>query len=348
MSSSNIFVAVVIGLDRGPGILSMIVHFDNGRSAGIDWDDPRSATFIKVLGELGSMNLSAYVELDSTTQTIKRLLIPLEAKVINVECIESQDVEVELEFSNARHLLKRVNPDFKRLRERLQDAKRKGVPVRVTEDESGSEIIDVSQIPNPPSPAMQVLLLASSANWSPTLTTVTPARAQELFSLIADRSCDALASQPSCIPFLYPRDGCAARAHEMCRLMILEGEQPGKLWIYGSLQADTPNDPDCRVPWFFHVAPTLMVDAGFRTQPQVIDPALFGRPVSKTEWKRRLGDSTAALVATNSSPFFHSLDGTDQFDPAYARTIGLLGRFRQKLQLRSASSVGPPPFKNCL
>jgi len=328
----------------------MIVHFDNGQSAGLDWSDPRSATFMSVLGELRRMNLAAYVEIDSATQAIKRLLVPLEAKVIGikkVERIESQDIEVDLEISNARHLLKRANPDFKRLLERLQDAKHKGVPVRVTEDESGREIIDVSPVPNPPSPAMQVTLLTSSAELSPTLTTVTPARAQELFSLVADRSCDAIAPQPTCIPFLYPRDGCAARAHEMCRLMILGGEQPGKLWIYGTLQADTRNDPDCKVNWGFHVAPTLMVDVGFRTQLQVIDPALFGRPVSKAEWKRRLGDSKATLVPTDSSPFLHSLNGTDLSDPDYALTIYWLGHFRQQLQIRSASSFGPPPYKNC-
>jgi Glutaminase len=47
---------------------------------------------------------------------------------------------------------------------------------------------------------------------------ISAARAQQVFNDMQGTSCDPLTVPTSCIPFMYPDDGCWGRAHEMCRL----------------------------------------------------------------------------------------------------------------------------------
>lgn len=348
MSDSNVFVAVVMGLEREPDSFnrqSLTVRFENGQSAKLAADS-HTETYAAVLDELSRMTLAAYVEADPETQMIKRLLVPLEDSVTNIRPTPLQDIEVELKISNVVHILKRTHPHFERLLKTLRDALEKGIPVWVTDDENEKEIVDV-RLPNPQSSAGKEVLPTLPTKLGIRLGAITPARAQELFSLVANFSCDPVTPSPQCIPFLFPGDGCAARAHEMCRLMISAGEQPGKLWIYGGLQLDTPNDPACNLNWGYHVAPTLNVDIGSGNQVQVIDPAIFDRPVSSSIWKSKLGDPDALCVPTDFSPFLHPLVGRDEFDPDFIKTAEWLARFRSKLRIRSLSS-GPPPYENCL
>jgi Glutaminase len=65
------------------------------------------------------------------------------------------------------------------------------------------------------------------------MSTVTPQRAKQLFDLCRSKICCPASASAPCIPFEYPDDGCWGRAHEMCRLMILDGAQPDKVWIKG-------------------------------------------------------------------------------------------------------------------
>ena len=82
---------------------------------------------------------------------------------------------------------------------------------------------------------------------------VAPQRARQLFDLVNSRLCCPASAPAPCIPFLYPDDGCWARAHEMCRLMIAAGAQPEKVWIYGTpppflpLKVSSQNKPNCLV-----------------------------------------------------------------------------------------------------
>ena len=64
-------------------------------------------------------------------------------------------------------------------------------------------------------------------------TCVSRARAQQIFDALAATTCNPLTVPPPCIPFMYPDDGCWGRAHEMCRLMVVMGEKPEKVWIDG-------------------------------------------------------------------------------------------------------------------
>jgi hypothetical protein len=164
-----------------------------------------------------------------------------------------------------------------------------------------------------------------------------------VFDAMAATSCNPQTVPPPCIPFLYPDDGCWARAHEMCRLMIGMGLSPRKVWIQGSLHVSTKNNPSCNVYWVWHVAPTLCVCGPrfWQSQDMVIDPSLFTTPVTKSGWKGVQGDPGATLTDTDASDFLWGAT-----DPNYVQTNQTLAYYRLQLQNRSVQN-GPPPYANC-
>ena len=120
---------------------------------------------------------------------------------------------------------------------------------------------------------------------------------------------------PPCIPFLYPDNGCWARAHEMCRLMIAMGLSPRKVWIMGSLQAATRNRQElpgqlglaCRAD-LVRALPAL-VAVVLVVQRMVIDPSLFtDGPVTVAYWKGLQGDPDATLTYTAAPIIYVGLD----------------------------------------
>jgi hypothetical protein len=176
---------------------------------------------------------------------------------------------------------------------------------------------------------------------------VTLQRAQQLFSLVNGKICCPASARAPCIPFLYPDDGCWGRAHEMCRLMIANGAQPEKVWIYGSLRVATQNNPGCQVRWGWHVAPTLQVDVGRGPETYVIDPSLFDGPVPEATWHGVQGDPGAVLVPTGANVFHRSSNGNIILDNNYQQTQQVLNTYRNVLKLRSATVDGPPPYLAC-
>ncbi|HYT87982.1 MAG TPA: protein-glutamine glutaminase family protein, partial [Gemmataceae bacterium] len=222
----------------------MAVRFLSGRTARLDMAAPHASVWLQVLDSLQQEGEPAYVEVDPKTDIITRLLAPLRVRVTGINPLQvGGAVEVELEVSQARHQLRPTNPDFAQLLAALQNAQAQGGEVFVTETVNDHEIIDVrpafpfaAAVAGPPAagglppPGAPPMAAASI---------VTPARAQALFNLVNAQTCNALAPAVPCIPFLYPDDGCWGRAHEMCRLIIGQGETPEKVWIYGTLDAAT-------------------------------------------------------------------------------------------------------------
>jgi hypothetical protein len=347
MSDSNNFLAIAKTIDRSPDNTTVTIRFDNGETARLDTRDPRSETYLAVLDELRSLTYLAYVELSPENGAITRLLVPLQVKVINITQSEFGDVSLCFENSQARHILKKTHPQFERLLDRLRTARDHSATVMVTDAENGHEIIDVSTATNPQSPVVKAPTRTSPADQNLAPSTVSQGEAKELFDCVAQRKCKPISDSVSCIPFSYPEDGCWARAHEMCRLMISENVQPGKMWIYakGVLIVKTPNSPTCLVAWCWHVAPTLQVDSGEGFELQIVDPAIFPGPVPVAEWKCAQQDPGAALVPTDSSVFLRTPDGRIQTDPTYVKTALALALFRLKLILRSIGKDGPPPYK---
>jgi hypothetical protein len=166
-----------------------------------------------------------------------------------------EELIVELEASHARHRLKRNATYFAELLATLQEAVDKRTPLVVSETDT-HEIIDARPWPHGPSgqgdrgglsPEPERGFLARIWWWLRRLfwrwCCVSPHRAQELFDLLSARTCDPLTVPPPCIPFLYPDDGCWARAHEMCRLLLAEGVWPRKVWIDGNLHTAHQKQP---------------------------------------------------------------------------------------------------------
>jgi hypothetical protein len=361
-------------LDRAPAEMlraerGVSVELENGRRVRLDPANPHSVGFAQILDELSKLRRPVYLEVDPATSVITRLLIPLVARVASVRSIQDGVLDVELDPSHARHVLRLGEADSANLEAELREALRSGGPVILTEDDAHN-IIDVRSFrpgpdgPLPPFPKSEfrrripwplhwigeLLRWIWRWRWWPWWwwCCLTMTKAQQVFDAMNATTCNPLTVPAPCIPFLFPDDGCWARAHEMCRLMINMGHSPRKVWIDHSvghnLHVNTRNNPSCFVEWGWHVAPTLCVRGPkfFQTQRLVIDPSLFTTPVPEATWKGVQGDPGATLTETDSDQFWHG-GGPD---PTYSNTNYYLAFYRIHLQNR-AIQFGPPPYANC-
>lgn len=343
----------------------LFVELEGGRRARLDPADPRSIAFTQILDGLRKLGTPVYLETDPATHAITRLHIPLVTRVVSVQQGREGTLDVELEHSHGRHMLRRGQPDTDALEKDLREAAKNGESVMITEEDDHS-IIDVRPYkPGPGAPRPPLLPEAYTPEMLPPgglpsriwlwkiwpwwwFSCVTKIRAQQIFNAMKATDCNPLTVTPPCIPFRYPDDGCWARAHEMCRLMTGMGMTPKKVWIRASaghwLHVDTRNSPNCYVDWGWHVAPTLCVrgPSFFQAQTLVIDPSLFASPVSEASWKSLQGDPDATLTETDAIQYWPN-GGTD---PAYTDTNIRLAYYRLKLQNR-AIQYGPPPYANC-
>ena len=377
MPNPNAVVSSVIRLepplDRAPAEMlraerGLSVELEGGRHVRLDPADARSPGFAQILDGLNKQGLPVYLEIDPATSVITRLLIPYVTRILGVDLSDQDVLDVKLEYSHARHVLRRGQPDFAELEKQLREAMRGGGPVILTEDDAHN-IIDVrSFVPGPggpltpfPKPELprpiswplrwiwKLLSWIWYWPWWPWwwFCCMSMTKAQQVFDSMNATSCNPLTVPVPCIPFLYPDDGCWGRAHEMCRLMINMGLSPRKVWIEAStrLHVNTRNNPACFVEWHWHVAPTLCVrgPSFFQTQSMVIDPSLFATPVSKATWKGVQGDLNATLTDSDASIFYLWTGATD---PTYVATNQVLATYRLRL-LNRALQFGPPPYANC-
>lgn len=352
---------------RGEG--GVPITLEDGRQARLDPDDSRSAQRLSLLAGLGEHAIPVYLEIDPATSIITRIQIPTVARVIDLLSEPDGSVEVRLHPSHARHVLRKDQPAFDEWIKALRDAQGSDRIVAVTTDD-GNTIIDIRAFrPSPDGPDMLLPVpgprqpwfdwrhpLRSLRHWLQRLWywrwwpwwwcwwyCVSPARAQQIFDAMSATSCQPLTVTPSCIPFLFPDDGCWARAHEMRRLMLGMGHSSRKIWIHGNLRVATRNSPNCQVNWWYHVAPTLCVRHWlFFARRMVIDPSLFTSPVTKATWKNVQSDPTATLTDTHGS-IYSFPNGTD---PSYSSTNHYLVVYRAQLRNR-AINQGSPPYAHC-
>jgi hypothetical protein len=332
-------------------------ELDGGRRVRLDPGNARSEGFARVLTGLAELRHPVYLELDPATDGISRLLVPTTGRVDRVREVD-RGIEVLLERSHARHLLSREDADFAEHERVLREAVVRKARVILTADDL-FRVVDLRFFEPGPDDGPVRRLPPVSESWIdrvrhwrfwpwrwPFYRCVSFQRAQQIFDAMSATTCSPATVPPPCIPFLYPDNGCWARAHEMARLMIGLGHIPRKVWISGILHTPTPNNPACFVSWGWHVAPTLCVRrrrwlwwAGIR---MVIDPSMFATPVTVADWKEAQGDPGATLNHTDWSDYLFG-----QTDPDFTDTNHDLGVYRMALQARSIGPDGPPPYANC-
>jgi len=366
MPNPNAIVTRIARIERDQIVL------EGDRRVRLDPASPRTRGVGPILEGLSTQRMPVYLEIDPATSTITRLLIPHVTRVVSLRPVED-GLDVELEMSHARHVLRRGAPDFAELERQLRESMRSGGVIIVSEDDAHN-IIDIRAYtpgpdapipPLPPFPRPTIPRLPWPLTWLRDLwrwrwwpwwwfsfRCMSEARAQQVFNAMAATTCNPLTVPPPCIPFMYPDDGCWGRAHEMCRLMINLSVSPRKVWIQAAagtyLQANTRNNPNCYVQWGWHVAPTICVRRWrffcLFAREMVIDPALFKTPVTKATWKGAQNNSGATLTDADWTIFYL---WSNETDPTFVKTNQVLATYRLQLQLRSQSPAGPPPYANC-
>jgi hypothetical protein len=327
-----------------------VVKFAAGGTAELDPDHPAADVFASVLGQARAASLPVYVEVAPDTKKITDLQLALEGNITSINIDAAGNAKMEVQISHAIHVLRKDNPNFKRLMTVARKALEKRQLVAITE-RNADGIIDIRPVPRArrkPAAAREAPPfdhVPSEAR--ATAAAVTPARAKQLFDMCKSTSCAPKTPAPPCIPFLFPDNGCWARASEMCRLIIANGVRAAKIWIYGDLQVHTRNNPSCMVQWGWHVTATVQVQVGSNAETHAIDPSLFDAPVTVAKWKSVQGDAGARLVTTPADVFWRDSGGNPSYDANYAQTNKALVFFRLQLELRSASPDGPPPYKKC-
>lgn len=112
---------------------------------------------------------------------------------------------------------------------------------------------------------------------------------------------------PRRLSWLYPDDGCYARAEFSRRKLAEHGAlQPMKIFVFGNLIAQTPNTLSGVVSWWYHVAVTYRVGDDVYVFDASINPS---RPMTLTEWNDAVGG--------NRQRFEYSLCAPGAYDPAY-------------------------------
>lgn len=364
MPNQNAIVGVIVRTDppvekqRAAELLrkypdGVSIMFEGDQTARL-YPGDRAAGMLEILEQLRQMHAPVYVEVSPEKNEITRLLIPLVSRVAKISESGPEEIDVELQMSHALHLLNRKNPDFAQLLETLRAAMEGNSWLIVTETDEHeiidarpssheSKLLDVTA--QEPGEVRLSWLRRLFLRWFSWLCCVSQRQAQQLFDLCSATTCPPLTIPPPCIPFLYPDDGCWARAHEMCRLMIAAGAKPSKVWIDGRLLTHTRNNPRCFVRWGWHVAPTICVRHGFfHHELMVIDPSLFTVPVPKAIWKGVQGDVNAILTDTAATVYWRNVIPTD---PNYADTNLRLQQYRLLLLNRSLQAAGPPPYAFC-
>lgn len=245
---------------------------------------------------------------------------------------------VRLLPSAARYTLDLTLPDAKKYEEIIKEGMRDGIPVEVYLYEKTYEIAEVRRAKE------QTVTSFNSIKGAPSLTT------KENLPIIPNQaalnSLFTACSTPT-ISYNYAGDGCYARAHKMRQIIISQGYDCAKQFIYGNLAAQSISG--CCASWSYHVAPLVRFrDSNGQIQLRVLDPSLLNHPATQSEWfaackntfcSSSASQSTTKLTAGNV--YYTSENGsTVLYDDNYTSTNCTISHF---LNYYGCSGAPNPP-----
>lgn len=118
---------------------------------------------------------------------------------------------------------------------------------------------------------------------------------QERFEHIRDDRFLGHPQSPRRIPWMYPHDGCYARAAMVNRLAFrMYIPIPRKVFAFGNLRVKTKNAKAGVVGWWYHVAPIVEVQGS----KYVLDPSIEPKhPLPLKDWLSRMGNPNKIKVS---------------------------------------------------
>lgn len=115
---------------------------------------------------------------------------------------------------------------------------------------------------------------------------------EEIFFYVRDRRWlrDQQTGSRRRLTWLYPDDGCYARAEMMKHLVAQKSyPRPAKVFAFGKLTVNTPNSPRGYVAWWYHVAISYRLGDSLYVLDPAIEPT---RPLTIAEWNQVMGGET--------------------------------------------------------
>jgi hypothetical protein len=323
--------------------------------AVLDLRSESSVRIARLLDGLRRTGAPALIE-RTKDRVITNVLKPLFGRVVDIRETKDGWLRVHIDRSSASHYIK-PSPETQAFIELLKSARDRGDVLLVTEDPKGTAIVDVRPYPDgwptprpEPEPEQPTALSEDDVK-----NLLSPRRASDIhvgFQSLLQRSCDVDGARSGCLPFLYARDGCRARAHRMCELLEEGGIATAKIWVYADendLKPLTPNLEECEAKWVLHVA--SVAHAEETGELLVIDPSLFEAPVPVQTFIDAMRSPGAERVFTDRFVYNRlRLDspGRPEFLDANARgvreSLDELDDFRVDLE----AMYPAPPFQQCL
>lgn len=94
-------------------------------------------------------------------------------------------------------------------------------------------------------------------------------------------------------PWLYPANGCYAKAAHVSFLAKQKGlPQPGKIYVYGDLEFDSPYAKNGhRVYWRYHMAAAYLFD----DQVFIVDPGMSATVLTQQNWLNLISPSPESV-----------------------------------------------------
>jgi hypothetical protein len=310
---------------------------------------PDFGVFRRMLNLVDQIKRPVYAKV--TDGVIEDLRVPVVGRVLSLQREADGTRVVQMEGSAARHVLRPDNFAYAAIDEELARAEEDSDRRMLTSTVGRQEIIDVRPLAAPPHIPVLVVKNFSitplvDAAALEEISVVSKAEADNIFLAFAGQTCALPKGADGCIPFLFPKDGCWARAERMCDLLAGQGIRAGKIWAHGDLFVTTRNNENCLVSWKWHVAPVLHVDNGKSVDLAVFDPALFMTHVGQHDWEMALGGVNVNISITDASVFRQELRGMFTSEPP-GQMASDLKAYLAELERLAKGGSAPPPFGNC-